>query len=198
MKKLALIGAGGFANEIRAHMKEFNLKCFVDEKYYKENSDNISPMSEFDPEEYKVVVAIGDSNARYEIVNRLPKNTEYFTYIHPSAQIIGNDFEIGEGSIICAGAIVTTNCIIGKHAHLNLLTTIGHDCRIGDFFTTAPGVKISGNCNIGDRVYFGTNSSIRQKLNVCDDVTVGLNAGIVKSINSPGVYTGTPAKILLR
>jgi len=198
MKKLALIGAGGFANEIRAHMKEFNLKCFVDEKYYKKNNDNISPLSEFDPEEYNVAVTIGDSSARHEIVNRLPKNTEYFTYIHPSAQIIGNDVEIGEGSIICAGAIITTNCVIGKHAHINLLTTIGHDCRIGDFFTTAPGAKISGNCNIGDRVYFGTNSCIRQKLNVCDDVTVGLNAGIVKSIDSPGVYTGTPAKILLR
>jgi sugar O-acyltransferase (sialic acid O-acetyltransferase NeuD family) len=196
MKKLALIGAGGFANEIRAHMNQFDLKCFVDEKYYTPNSDNISPLSEFDPSEYKVTIAIGDSKARYDIVNRLPRETEYFTYIHPTAQIIGNDVQIGIGSIICAGVIVTTNCIIGDHAHLNLLTTVGHDCRIGNFFTTAPGAKISGNCNIGDRVYFGTNSAVKQKINVCDDVTIGLNSGVVKNIEKPGIYIGSPARIL--
>lgn len=198
MKKLAIIGAGGFANEIKAHMKEFSLKCFVDDKYYIPNNNNISPLSEFDPDEYKVIIGIGDSKARCEVVNRLPKETEYFTFIHSSAQIIGNDVEIGEGSIICAGVIITTNCIIGKHAHLNLLTTVGHDCRIGDFFTTAPGVKISGNCSIGDRVYFGTNATIKQKISVCDDVTVGSNAAVVSSIENSGIYVGVPAKKLER
>lgn len=193
--KLALIGAGGFADEIRAHMNE-NVKCFVDDSYYKPNDKNISPLSEFDPKEYKLLIAVGDSKLRKSFVDKLPKETVYATYIHPSAIIIGHDVEFGEGSIVCAGVIVTTNCKFGKHTHLNLHTSIGHDNRIGDFFTTAPGARVSGNCVIGDRVYLGTNASIRQKIKICDDVTIGLNAGVVKDITEPGIYGGVPSVLI--
>jgi UDP-3-O-[3-hydroxymyristoyl] glucosamine N-acyltransferase len=96
--------------------------------------------------------------------------------------------------VICAGSIITTNVKIGRHAHINLITTIGHDCSIGDYFTTAPGVQISGNVLIEDRVYFGTRSCIKQKISVCDDVTIGMNSGVIKDIKEPGTYIGTPAK----
>jgi sugar O-acyltransferase (sialic acid O-acetyltransferase NeuD family) len=188
-----IIGAGGFASEIRAHYNNFEMKCFVDHEYYSPNNDNIYSLNDFDPNKYEVIIAIGDPKLREDMVYKLPSTTKYFTYVHESASILG-DVTIGEGSIIAAGCIITTNIRIGKHAHLNLLSTIGHDCIIGDYFTTAPGAKISGNCNIGDRVYFGTNSSVRQKINICDDVTIGLNAGVVKHINQPGVYVGVPAK----
>jgi sugar O-acyltransferase (sialic acid O-acetyltransferase NeuD family) len=195
MKK-ALIGAGGFANEVKAHMNDFSMKCFVDDEYYTPNNDNILPLSKFDPTEYEVLIAVGDSLSRKEIINRLPEETKYFRFIHPSAQILGNDVYLGKGSIVCAGTIITTNCVIGDHAHLNLNTTIGHDCRIGNFFTTAPGVKISGNCKIANCVYVGTNASVKQKIEICDNVTIGLNSGVVKNITNPGVYIGSPAKIL--
>jgi len=130
------------------------------------------------------------------LIQRLSKETKYFTFIHDSVQILGNDFTIGEGSIVCAGCIITTNVSIGKHTHLNLQTTIGHDCRIGDFFTTAPGVKISGNCKIHDCVYIGTNASIKEKISIHSLSTIGMNAGVVKNICEPGVYVGTPAKLI--
>lgn len=190
----ALIGAGGFANEVMAHMKMNNMVCFVDDCFFSENDKNIKKLSEFDPEKYKVLIVIGDGKVRKRISEQLPKNTKYFSFIHPSAQILGEDVEIGEGSVICAGVIITTNCVIGKHSHLNLLTTVGHDNRIGDYFTTAPSVNISGNCKIGDCVYFGTNSSVREKIEICDNVTIGLNSGVVKDILESGTYVGSPAK----
>jgi len=187
-----LIGSGGFAREIKAHMGDFSIKCFVDNEYWIENNENIFPLSKFNPNIYEVIIAIGNPKDRFNMVQKLPKNTKYFTFIHPTVQILGDDINIGEGSIICAGCILTTNTKIGKHTHLNLLTTIGHDCEIGDYFTTAPGTKISGNCNIGDRVYFGTNSCTKEKTNICDDVIIGLNSGVVKNINLEGTYIGTP------
>ena len=199
MKK-GIIGAGGFGREIYwslSLMERVNTKFFVDDKYWDGNDELVLPISQFDPNEYEVVVAIANSKDRERIVNTLPKNTKYFTHIHPTAQIHGLDVEIGEGSIICAGTIITTNVKIGKHAHLNLITTVGHDCVIGDYFTTAPGVQISGNENIGDRVYFGTRSCVKQKITICDDVIIGMNAGVVKNITEPGTYVGTPAKKLV-
>jgi sugar O-acyltransferase (sialic acid O-acetyltransferase NeuD family) len=196
MKK-AIIGFGGFGREIYWSLNSYEregLKFFVDEEYYNPNDLNTLPLSQLDTQNFEVIVAIADSKAREKIVNSLPSDTKFFTHIHPSAQIHGDDVEIGEGSIICAGTIITTNVKIGKHAHLNLITTIGHDCLIGDYFTTAPGVQISGNVKIGDKVYFGTRSCIKQKLSVCNDVVIGMNSGVVKDITQPGIYVGTPAK----
>jgi sugar O-acyltransferase (sialic acid O-acetyltransferase NeuD family) len=196
MKK-AIIGAGGFGREVYwslSMMDRVGVVFFVDDKYFDGKDELIKPLSEFNPLIYEVVVAIGDPMDREKVVNSLPNNTKYFTHIHPTAQIHGLDVEIGEGSIICAGSIITTNVKIGKHAHINLISTIGHDCVIGDYFTTAPGVQISGNEVIGDRVYFGTRSCIKQKLTICDDVIIGMNSGVTKNIDQPGVYIGTPAK----
>jgi sugar O-acyltransferase (sialic acid O-acetyltransferase NeuD family) len=196
MKKKGIIGAGGFGREVYwslSTLERINTVFFVDDKYYDSSDPLILPLSEFDPSEYDVIIAIADSNARERMVNSLPENTRYFTFIHPTAQLHDPDIIIGEGSIICAGSIITTNVKIGKHAHINLITTIGHDCIIGDYFTTAPGVQISGNETIGNRVYFGTRSCIKQKLSVCDDVVIGMNAGVVKNITESGTYIGTPA-----
>ena len=196
MKK-GIIGAGGFGREVYwslSLIERVNTKFFVDDKYWDDTNDLILPISKFNPSEYKIVVAIGDPRDRFDMVERLPKETKYFTHIHPSVQILGDDVEINEGSIICAGTIITTNVKIGKHAHLNLQTNIGHDCEIGDYFTTAPGAKISGNCTIGDCVYFGTNSSVREKIKICSYVTIGLNSGVVKNINESGTYGGVPVK----
>jgi sugar O-acyltransferase (sialic acid O-acetyltransferase NeuD family) len=193
----AIIGAGGFGREVYWSLSDADRESavfFVNDEWWKPDLINTLPLSQFNPHAYEVVVAIADCKTRESIVNSLPSNTKFFTHIHQSAQIHGNDVEIGEGSIICASTIITTNVKIGKHAQLNLITTIGHDCVIGDYFTTAPGVQISGNENIGNRVYFGTRSCIKQKLSVCDDVTVGMNAGVTKKIEEPGVYVGTPAR----
>lgn len=195
MKEYALIGAGGFADEVKGHLGNMNLRCFVDDLYYLPNDKNILPLSQFDAEKYKVLIAIGDGNSRKAIVHRLPLDTEYFSFIHPSAILLHN-ITIGQGSIVCANSIITTNCNIGKHSHLNLMTTIGHDCVIGDYFTTAPNVSISGSCKIGDCVYFGTTSCVKEKIKICSDVTIGMMAAIVKDISISGVYVGTPAKLL--
>jgi sugar O-acyltransferase (sialic acid O-acetyltransferase NeuD family) len=194
MKK-GIIGSGGFGREVYWSLDKkdrINTVFFVDDEYYTENNKLILPLSKFNPEEYEIVVAVGNPQDRKKIIERLPKETKYFTHIHSSCLILGNNVEIGEGSIICAGVIITTNIKLGKHTHLNLHTTIGHDCKIGDYFTTAPGAKISGNCVIDNLVYVGTNSSIKEKLTICDNVIVGMNGAVIKNIDKPGTYVGVP------
>jgi sugar O-acyltransferase (sialic acid O-acetyltransferase NeuD family) len=196
-----IIGFGGFGREVYWSLNEKDRKnaiFFVDDSFYEKTQKNVLPLSKFNNNDFEVVVAIGDPVIRKKIIEKLPKKTKFFTHIHSSVILMDYNIEIGEGSIVCANTILTTNIKIGKHCHLNLLTTIGHDCTIGDFFTTAPGVKISGNCNISNRVYFGTNSSVRQKINICDDVIIGMNAAVVKDIEEPGTYTGVPCKKLIK
>jgi sugar O-acyltransferase (sialic acid O-acetyltransferase NeuD family) len=190
MKK-ALIGNGGHAREVLSQIGK-NLPCFVDDEYVTENT---LPLSSFDPKKYKIIVAIGDPLERKKIISKLPKNTKYFTFIHPSAQILDKKTTtIGLGSFIGANSILTTNISIGEHTILNRGNQIGHDTKIGDFLSAMPGSIVSGNCNLGDCVYLGTNSSIREKINICDNVTIGLGSGVVKHISEPGTYVGLPTK----
>jgi sugar O-acyltransferase (sialic acid O-acetyltransferase NeuD family) len=167
------------------------LTCFVDDKYVVEGT---RPLSEFDPKEYVLMVAVADSKNRFDITQRLPKETKYFTWVHPTVLIMDDNIEIGEGSFVGAYSILTTNIKIGKHAILNRSNHIGHDCEIGDYFSAMPGAIVSGNVKIYDCVYMGSNSSIREKLSIHSLCTVGMNAGVVKNITEFGTYVGTPAK----
>lgn len=188
MKKV-LYGYGGHAREVMAQMGEV-LECYVDDEYLTEKT---KPISEFDVKNEVVMVVIGDSKKRQEAVTKLPIGTKFFSFIHPTAQIMGSNISIGEGSFIGANSIITTDVTIGKHSLLNRGVHIGHDSIVGDFFSAMPNVVISGNVNVGNCSYFGTNSSVKEKITICDDVIIGLNCGVVKDINKKGMYVGTPA-----
>jgi sugar O-acyltransferase (sialic acid O-acetyltransferase NeuD family) len=186
-----LIGNGGHAREVMAQMG-VKLERFVDDQYIDAET---SPLSKFDPNKHIAMIAIANSKDRFDMLQKLPKNTQFFTFIHPTALVM-NNIEIGEGSFIGAYSILTTNIKIGSHAILNRGNHIGHDCKIGSFFSAMPGVIVSGNVTIYDMVYMGTNSSIREKLSVHSLTTIGMNSAVVKHIEKPGIYVGCPAKII--
>ena len=190
--KQALIGNGGHAREVMAQMGN-NITRFVDDEYWKEEY-NILPLSQFNPDEYEVMIAVGDSRNRFDISQKLPKETKYFTFIHPTSLIMDDNIEIGEGSFIGAYSILTTNIKIGKHALLNRAVHIGHDCKVGSFFSAMPGAIVSGNVTIYDCVYLGTNSSVKEKISIHSFTIIGSNATTTKHINEPGTYVGVPAK----
>lgn len=184
----ALIGYGGHSIEVMYQMGK-KLPCFVSDDFLCENTISLS---KFDPKKYTVMIAVSDPIKREEIVKKIPRETKFFTFIHPTALIFG-DVQIGCGSFIGAMSILTTNIRIGNHAILNRSNHIGHDTDIGDFFSAMPGSIVSGNCKLGNKIYLGTNSSIKEKIKICDNVIVGLNSGVVKNINECGVYAGVPA-----
>ena len=187
--KLALFGYGGHAREVASQINE-PIEFFVDDEY---SNEYAKPISSFNPKIYSIMVAVADSRERKKIVETLPNDTKYFTFVHPTALMMNKDIEIGEGSFIGAYSILTTNIKIGKHGILNRGNHIGHDCSIGDYFSAMPGSIVSGNVIIYDLVYVGTNASIKEKITIHSLTTIGLNSGVVKHIEEPGVYVGTPA-----
>lgn len=199
-KKICIIGAGGFAKEIFSCIQDiydnFDISSLVvfmvkDEDYKDEVIMGIKsiPESIFDPNLYDVVVGVGNPYLRKKIVDKLPIETSYKTLIHPSV-IISKWVNLGEGTVIMAGSILTCNINIGKHSQININSTIAHDCNLGEYFTTAPSVNISGNCEIGASVYVGSNSSIKQGINIVNNVNIGMGSLVVKDITESGDYIG--------
>lgn len=189
----ALIGGGGHAREVMNQMSETLIR-FVDDEFYDGSNPMILPLSSFNPEEYEVMIAIGDSTDRMNMLSRLPDNTKFFSFIHPTALIMPGSISIGEGSFVGAYSVLTCDIQIGKHAILNRGNQVGHDSVIGDFFSAMPGAVVSGNVSIGNAVYMGTNSSVIERVSICSNVVIGAQGCVVSDITEEGVYVGVPVR----
>jgi sugar O-acyltransferase (sialic acid O-acetyltransferase NeuD family) len=195
IKKIAIIGNSGFAKEIAYSFHKNSYDFFVNKEFLVKDDHKTKAIEDINFDKYKILLGIGDPIIRKKIVDNLPKNVEYMTYIDKHAKILDKEtINIGKGVVICAGAILTTHINLGDFGQINLNSTIGHDCDIGNFFTTAPGVHVSGNTNIGNLNYYGTNTALRNNINITDNVTIGMNSNVIKDINESGIYVGNPLK----
>jgi sugar O-acyltransferase (sialic acid O-acetyltransferase NeuD family) len=205
--KLHVFGTGGSAKDTLAIVadllgaEKMVRECVVlvvGDKFFSEMNlwgVPIIPQSAFHPEMGSMVVSVGDGRSRQKIVESLSEQTRFARLIHPSAHI-SPWAQIGVGCVVSAGAVVTADVVMGAHAQLNLYSTICHDARIGDFFTTAPAANVNGNCAFGDQVYLGSNAAVKQNVLICSHVTVGMGAVVVKDISEPGTYVGNPLRKL--
>ena len=106
---------------------------------------------------------------------------------------------MGEGVVICAGNILTTNIRVGRHVHINLACTISHDVVLGDFVTVAPGAHISGRVHVGDRAYIGTGACIINgesdaPIVIGEDAMVGAAACVTRDVAAGTTVVGVPAR----
>lgn len=196
----AIVGAGGFAMDVYHQMLDEDpnreIHLFADEEYC--TKPGIYPLNRILTNMSEVYVCIADPNIRKHMVSKLPKNTNYGTYIHKSVQIHDKkNFHIGEGSIICAGSIITSNVLISKHCHIGHGSIIGHDAVINDYTSIMPRVTISGNCRINENVYIGTGAMLREKTTIAKQSVIGMGAVVIKDIKTPQqMWVGVPAKQL--
>lgn len=115
------------------------------------------------------------------------------TLVHPSATL-GGLVEIGPGSILCAGVRLTTNIRLGRHVHVNLNATIGHDSVLDDYVTVYPAAAVSGNVHLAEEVSLGVGSAVLQGLSVGARTFVGAAALVTKDAGPDLVLKGVPAR----
>jgi len=125
------------------------------------------------------------------------ENILFPVLIHPSAVIGDSKYvSIGEGSIICAGNIVTTNIVIGRHVILNLSCTVGHETQIGDYSSFMPTCNISGEVRIGEATFWGTGSKVINQKTIGNMVIIGAGAVVTSDLPDEVTAVGVPAKVI--
>lgn len=209
MKKIAILGTGGFAREIVPIIKDINKLApaydfigFVDGALEKGTIVNGYPVIGSDDEvnatnePLSLVLAFGEPNLKKKVYSKFNNPLiDFPTIIHPSVWIGDRDFvKVGKGCIICAGNMITTNVELSDFITLNLGCTVGHDTKIGAFSSFMPSVNISGEVNIGEGVYVGTGAKIINQLEIGEHTIVGAGAVVSKSLPSNCTAVGVPAK----
>lgn len=206
MQKIAIYGAGGFGGETRLLINQINelslqwkfVGFFDDNKSVGNNGvlGNLEALNGF-KEPLNVVVAIADSAIRKKIVEGITNNLVSFpVLIHPNTILEPNEVTVGEGSIITANNVFTSNIELGRHTIINLSCTIGHDVILGDYGSIMPGVHLSGHVKAGEQVLIGTGARILQNINIGDQSRVGAGAVVTRDVQPGTTVVGVPAKII--
>ncbi|STO07245.1 acetyltransferase [Exiguobacterium aurantiacum] len=208
MKKLLIIGASGHGKVVAniAHdCGDWNEISFLDDDLNKVGSSLIgfniidtTANLELYIDDYEFVVGIGDAYVREEVTHKLLEMGAYLsTLIHPSA-VIGLDVKIDQGTVLMPMCVVNSSSTIGLGCIINTGSTVDHDCELGAFVHVSPGSTIAGTVKIGSRTWIGTGARIINNLSVFQDCTIAAGAVVVKSINSPGLYIGIPAREVIK
>ena len=207
MTPLVIIGAGGFGREVLELVLDINRAAptfeflgFLDDGEVdgallaRLAAPLLGPSSRLAGLETDYVIGIGAAEPRRRI-DALARASGHrpATLRHPWATV-GQDVQVDDGAIIAAGARLTTHVVIGRHAHVNLNCTVGHDAVIEDFATLFPGVHLGGGCVIEEGASLGLGSVILPNVRVGRSAVVGAGAVVVRDVAHGATVLGAVAR----
>lgn len=194
MKKLIIIGAGGYFRELyeyissdlkHGYLKSIAIKGVLDDKV----PDSELPIpylgSIFD---YKLciddifIIAIGNVAQRKKIYESLKEiGASFFSYTHSTA-LISTSAKIGEGVIICPFTIINANATISDNVSINVNVSIGHEARVGKHSVISPYSALNGAASVDDMVFLGTRVTVFPKISVGKQVVVDSHTAVRKNV----------------
>jgi acetyltransferase EpsM len=215
---LIIVCAGGFATELASYVRDFQIvgqplfvRAFVDDHRFESTFEGAPLLGSVDDlgtflaahpdEEHAYVVAVGDNRTRAEVVRRVERlgaaNLSPWTLRHVSA-IVGQGVEIGHGTCLGPGSIVTTHVTIGDHGILNTNSSVSHEATIGSFVNVCPGASICGGVTIGEGCYIGAGVTVADGIQVGAWSVVGAGSVVIEDVPPHVTVAGAPARIIQR
>lgn len=206
MKKIIIVGAGGFGRELLQWIKDVNkvtptweIAGFIDDNLNALDGVEIDygvigTIKDWEPkEDEEFALAFGSPELKRKIVSLLKdKGANFATVIHPTA-LLSEFSHYGEGFIMFPYSKLSCNSTVGDFVTL-LSTPIGHDNEIGDYTVISGGCNIVRNVKIGRDVFLAAGVCIAQDVVVGDGAYLGLGSVILKDVNPGSKMFGNPAR----
>ncbi|HEY3804361.1 MAG TPA: acetyltransferase [Kofleriaceae bacterium] len=209
MQELVIIGVGGLGREcsqwiedINAVQPTFRVLGFLDDDSAKvgEVFHDLEVLGDLTWLERHsgvgAIVGIGNPVAKRRVVERVRTLVADFPILrHPRAEV-GRFIEIGDGTVVCPGAILTADVRIGRFVTINFGLTIGHDSIVEDYVTLAPGVHLSGYTKIRAGADLGAGVVTIPNAEVGAWTIVGAGAVVTGSLPAHCTAVGVPARVI--
>jgi sugar O-acyltransferase (sialic acid O-acetyltransferase NeuD family) len=202
--RIAIIGAGGHGRVVldilRLSHSEGLAAAFFDDRAEEMRSVSgipvLGPVSALvgDRSFDGAFAAIGNNRVRSDIQRRLERRGHTFVrVIHPHTAI-SPQARLGEGSIAVAGVVVNCDAVVGRGVILNTLSSVGHDCQVGDYAQVAPGVNLGGACAIGEGVFLGIGAKVAPLARIGEWSVVGAGSVVLEDLPDRHFCVGVPAR----
>jgi UDP-3-O-[3-hydroxymyristoyl] glucosamine N-acyltransferase len=122
------------------------------------------------------------------------ENREFENFPHIGGVIIEDNVEIGANTTIDRGTL--GNTILMQGSKIDNLVHIAHNVEIGKHSAVVANSMVAGSTKIGNYCWVAPSASLRDRIHIPSESTIGMGAVVTKSILQPGTYTGNPAKEL--
>lgn len=210
---LYVVGAGGHARELHAYIADIQrdgwtgtLKGFLDDGLAPGQYGRLLALGPIVAETLRelapgarYITALGGNALRRKIVERIAaefgEGLRPWTLIHPRAWT-GEDVEIGEGTCLAPGAIVTAGTRIGRHSIVNVKASVSHDCEVGEFVNINPAATICGWAKIGNEAFIGAGATVKDRVTIGEGAIIGAGAVVVRDIPAHVTAVGVPARVI--
>lgn len=214
--QVVVVGAGGFGREVcdvieacnAVEPSRFELLGVLDDNPSETNLVRLAQraipflggvrdfVTENDPINIAYFVGIGAPRVKKLISDIFDEaGFRSVPLVHPDVTF-GSLVSVSDGAVICAGVRATTNIQIGRHVHLNINTTVGHDTELRDFVSVNPLAAISGDVVIGEGALIGASAFLIQGITVGEWSTVGASACVTRDVETSSTVAGVPARQL--
>lgn len=202
--ELYIIGAGGHAREVHAYIEELRrqgwngtLRGCLDDHLAPGVYGRLEVLGGIDglrgrPGVY--ITAVGSNMARRNMVERLDGLTAW-SLVHPLASV-GEDVEIGAGTCLAPGSIVTARTKIGRHCIVNVKASVSHDCEIGDYVNINPGATVCGTVTAGEGAYIGAGAVVKERIQIGAWSVIGAGAVVIRDVPPNVTVVGVPARVI--
>ncbi|PFK38344.1 acetyltransferase [Bacillus cereus] len=200
--RLLIIGASGHGKvvaDIALKMNTWQSIAFLDDNESVKSSMGIEVIGKSADafnyiDDYDFFVGIGNNSIREKIQGKLEaEGASLPILIHPGA-VIGEQVELGAGTVVMAGAVINCCTTIGKGCIINTGSTIDHDNVIEDYVHISPGAHLAGTVKVGRGTWLGIGSVVSNNLNISGGCEFGAGAVVVKDITEPATYVGVPVR----
>jgi sugar O-acyltransferase (sialic acid O-acetyltransferase NeuD family) len=142
----------------------------------------------------RLVLGVGLPPLKARLTARLADSgMAWATVVHPRATI-GPNVELGAGSYVAAGAIVTVNVRIGAFATVNMHAQVAHDSVVERLATLHPAAHVAGRVSVGEGAELGTASSVIPGVTIGPWAVLGAGAVAIASLEGDRTYVGVPAR----
>ena len=195
MVKAYIFGGGGHARVIASLLSVAPI--FVVQK--RDGDDTLSE------EEYfselpagDVYIGIGSNPVRARCAARLRSVGAILPACVAPNAFVARDAEVESGAVICAGAVVGSKARIGRDTIINTLSSVDHDCVLGDLTQVTAGVTFGGAVKTGSNCFFGIKSAIVPNKTIGDNVQIMAGCLIVSNVESNVIMGGNPGRLVRR
>lgn len=120
----------------------------------------------------------------------------YVVIPHIGNVVLEENVEIGNNT--CIDRAVMGSTLLKKNVKVDNLVHIAHGVVIDENSLIIANALIGGSTTIGKNVWVAPSSTIINKVNIADDVVIGMGAVVIKSAEKGAVLVGNPAKPLVK